>query len=208
MTVPIQSPPGIHNEHPLGSSNKGPHTKFSFISKEQFFYPLNFGHPKKKPLKIPPPPTVWSPPKGGRKILRLSPLGTEGDKAKFLAVSLKHWKGSRGVRGVQGGGGTPPPPALYGCSNTSLPPPPKGSSRRGGGGFWDPNVCVPQWPDGKLHFSRDDQFGLEGGGVPPLLLRCTAVLIYPLGGGGGGTRPWWLALLACGGAYWPLALEL
>ena len=26
------------------------------------------------------------------------------------------------------------------------------------------------------------------------------------GGGGGGTRPWWLALLACGGTYWPLAL--
>ena len=25
--------------------------------------------------------------------------------------------------------------------------------------------------------------------------------------GGSGTRPWWLALLACGGAYWPLALE-
>ena len=25
--------------------------------------------------------------------------------------------------------------------------------------------------------------------------------------GGEGTRPWWLALLACGGAYWPLALE-
>ena len=25
--------------------------------------------------------------------------------------------------------------------------------------------------------------------------------------GGGGTRPWWLALLACGGAYWPLAYE-
>ena len=29
----------------------------------------------------------------------------------------------------------------------------------------------------------------------------------PWGGGGVGTRPWWLALLACGGAYWPLALE-
>ena len=31
----------------------------------------------------------------------------------------------------------------------------------------------------------------------------------PLGGGGAGvgTRPWWLALLACGCAYWPLALE-
>ena len=27
------------------------------------------------------------------------------------------------------------------------------------------------------------------------------------GGEGVGTRPWWLALLACGGAYWPLALE-
>ena len=25
--------------------------------------------------------------------------------------------------------------------------------------------------------------------------------------GGVGTRPWWLALLACGGTYWPLALE-
>ena len=24
------------------------------------------------------------------------------------------------------------------------------------------------------------------------------------GGGGVGTRPWWLTLLACGGAYWPL----
>ena len=26
-------------------------------------------------------------------------------------------------------------------------------------------------------------------------------------GGGAGIRPWWLALFACGGAYWPLALE-
>ena len=25
--------------------------------------------------------------------------------------------------------------------------------------------------------------------------------------GGFGTRPWWLALFACGGAYWPLAFE-
>ena len=25
--------------------------------------------------------------------------------------------------------------------------------------------------------------------------------------GGFGTRPWWLALVACGGAYWPLAFE-
>ena len=27
------------------------------------------------------------------------------------------------------------------------------------------------------------------------------------GGGGVCTKPWWLALLACGGAYWPLAFE-
>ena len=36
------------------------------------------------------------------------------------------------------------------------------------------------------------------------------LLIAPFGHfglGGFGTRPWWLALLACGGAYWPLALE-
>ena len=31
--------------------------------------------------------------------------------------------------------------------------------------------------------------------------------LWHKGGGGFGTRPWWLALLACGGAYWPLALE-
>ena len=29
----------------------------------------------------------------------------------------------------------------------------------------------------------------------------------PTEGGGVGTRPWWLALLACGGAYWHLAFE-
>ena len=38
--------------------------------------------------------------------------------------------------------------------------------------------------------------------------RVLVVSTEPLddpGGGGVGTRPWWLALLACGGAYWPLA---
>ena len=41
-----------------------------------------------------------------------------------------------------------------------------------------------------------------------------AVITKMMGGGkfkfldtGVGRRPWWLALLACGGAYWPLALE-
>ena len=32
-------------------------------------------------------------------------------------------------------------------------------------------------------------------------------LAQSLKGGRFGTRPWWLAPLACGGAYWPLALE-
>ena len=52
---------------------------------------------------------------------------------------------------------------------------------------------VPSWL-GRLHPppSRPE---LEGG-----------VVMGP-GGGGVGTRPWWLALLACGGAYWPLAFE-
>ena len=37
--------------------------------------------------------------------------------------------------------------------------------------------------------------------------RGRAGMRWPGGGGGAGTRPWWLALLACGGACWPLALE-
>ena len=37
--------------------------------------------------------------------------------------------------------------------------------------------------------------------------RVRAFLNHRRGGGGVGTRPRWLALLACGGAYWPLALE-
>ena len=37
--------------------------------------------------------------------------------------------------------------------------------------------------------------------------RCYYRVYILLGGGGVGTRPTWLALLACGGAYWPLTLE-
>ena len=40
----------------------------------------------------------------------------------------------------------------------------------------------------------------------PHLLALPALCVGR-GGGGFGTRPWWLALLACGGAYWPLAFE-
>ena len=45
-------------------------------------------------------------------------------------------------------------------------------------------------------------------GPSPQRLCCTRGKGIRRGGGGGvGTRPWWFALLACGGAYWPLALE-
>ena len=67
------------------------------------------------------------------------------------------------------------------------------------------------WADG-LHHS------CYGGGRGPQTLQCGRQnqnwghmwadwlhhLCRPRGGGGVGTRPWWLALLACGGAYWPL----
>ena len=39
----------------------------------------------------------------------------------------------------------------------------------------------------------------------PRHMACPSLFVR--GGGGVGTRPWWLALLACGGVYWPLALE-
>ena len=35
--------------------------------------------------------------------------------------------------------------------------------------------------------------------------ECHALRHRGGGGGGVGTRPWWLVLLACGGAYWPLS---
>ena len=38
-------------------------------------------------------------------------------------------------------------------------------------------------------------------------LQSGSTAVHRRGGGGVGTRPWWLALLACGGAYWPLAFE-
>ena len=50
------------------------------------------------------------------------------------------------------------------------------------------------------HLIIDCSFGL--------LPRCLFAGTHWSGGGGVfGTRPWWLALLARGGAYWPLALE-
>ena len=58
-------------------------------------------------------------------------------------------------------------------------------------GFITQNCVHQKWPDqifpiANFAASHNGHFG-------------------PGGGGGVGTRPWWLALLACGGAYWPLA---
>ena len=98
--------------------------------------------------RTPPPPSVplWSPPKAGRKILKLQSSWHRRRRSKILAVSLKHYKRRReGGRGVQGEGG------------------------RGGSGE-----------------------------VPPLLLRCTALLIHHWGGGwegGGGVADWSSAVL-------------
>ena len=57
----------------------------------------------------PPPPRVplWSPPKAGRKLLKLKSSWHRKRPSKFLGVSLKHWKGRKGG-GVRGGGGVAP----------------------------------------------------------------------------------------------------
>ena len=67
----------------------------------------------------PPPPRVplWSPPKGGQKVLSSNPLGTEGAEAKL-------WLSASNIGRGGGGGGsmgrvTPPPP-VCGRSNASL----------------------------------------------------------------------------------------
>ena len=54
----------------------------------------------------PPPPMVplWSPPKAGQKNLKLTSSWHRRRRSKMLAFSIKHWKGRRGGRGLQGGG--------------------------------------------------------------------------------------------------------
>ena len=47
----------------------------------------------------------------------------------------------------------------------------------------------------------------HGGGGPSREMQARRPKRDGGGGGGVGTRPWWLALLACGGAYWPLTCE-
>ena len=76
---------------------------------------------------------------------------------------------------------------------------PQGSIRRGRGGVWDPKVCVPEWPN-KI-------FSIVSFVFPTVVTSVWGGGGGQAGGGGIGTRPWWLALLGCGGAYWPLVLE-
>ena len=83
-----------------------------------------------------------------------------------------------------------------------------------------PSLAYPHPPTHPLPFPREvvppglslshcSVSGPHGGGQRPSpLATCVQVDTHTGGwGGGGGTRPWRLALLACGGAYWPLALE-
>ena len=56
----------------------------------------------------PPPPWVplWSPPKAGRKLFSLNPVGTEGAEAKFWLSASNIGTGGGGgggLGGVQGG---------------------------------------------------------------------------------------------------------
>ena len=58
-----------------------------------------------------------------------------------------------------------------------------------GGGYWTP-THPPTYPP---NYHRQNAFGAD---------PKSPTMAYPTGGGEGGvgTRPWWLALLACGGA--------
>ena len=112
------------------------------------------------------------------------------------------------------------PPGLSARRAAQTPPPgggscdgsPRGRERGGELGGQGPPTYVP----------RDDRHDVAlylgvyicfffGGGLPKMAQpdcpngKSRDAPLSP--GGGGGTRPWWLALLACGGAYWPLALE-
>ena len=85
-----------------------------------------------------------------------------------------------------------------------------------GGIVWGPGQPRPTHPpthpptSEKFSSGKKLKFIKRAGSLWPILGRPTfwGALTHPhLPGGGGGTRPWWLALLACGGAYWPLAFE-
>ena len=116
-----------------------------------------------------------------------------------------------------GGGGWGPtvrvpkmaPPDFPDCKFRFLP---RWSLWSGGGGGWSrggnpPSSCGVRpfgyFPRGTHPPPQHTHMGTGMGGTScPRAPRQGRVR-----GGGFGTRPWWLALLACGGAYWPLAFE-
>ena len=131
------------------------------------------------------------------------------------------------LRGCGLGAAASPP----GCPARPVAPPPAVAQTRGGG------ERGPVCPGSANHLNKSILGLVAGGGghgsgymtsghyvAPSRRLRhlVFSVLFGPSdrpppppegggglqgGGGGGGTRPWWVALLACGGAYWPLTLE-
>ena len=81
-----------------------------------------------------------------------------------------------------------------------------------GGGGGGPNAMPPQtirrnpgW--GLIQSPVPVATGLQGKCCVSTTLLTRVTHDTRRGGGGGGTRPGWLDLSACGGAYWPLAFE-
>ena len=87
----------------------------------------------------------------------------------------------------------------WGALGAPFPPPPPPTPREGGSKGW---LSFFECFSCMFH---DKTVGTAT--VCPCPCPCRCHCVTPRGGGGVGTRPWWLALLACGGAYWPLALE-
>ena len=93
---------------------------------------------------------------------------------------------------------------------TSSPQCCDGSSPQREGQSWS-DLCPPRGRGGGLHHTmvalKRQQFQCN---LKFFFVRQLWHLVFPMLSGpseGFGIRPWWLALLACGGPYWPLAFE-
>ena len=126
------------------------------------------------------------------------------------------WRSSWGTVPVQ------VTPLLTGCGVA------RGGTRPDAGGPWPPEACWRFMGHGVTCYSSTlstpstlsmaaqmPTVSGEGGSCTDACTSTAGVAVSVestgRGGlgwvGGFGTRPWWLAPLACGGAYWPLALE-
>ena len=100
------------------------------------------------------------------------------------------------ARGIRGGGVSSPRGQAQAPPVSEEPPQRlRGSEAQG------------RCPPSAVRRSTDSDPGKRVGGDPWARDGAQAHGSLRGGGGGVGTRPWWLALLACGGAYWPLAFE-